>query len=117
MKDLQDVFNDLQNAKKEMKEIRKEYRDALSHDAEYETIVEKMKDMRELKKNHEIAAQQSMGKRWEELEDLKVEVKTMQEMLSDISLSTLMKGETVVVRDQYDALYEPVYTVSFRKSH
>ena len=117
MKDLQTVFNDMQNAKKEMKDIRKEYRDTLSHDAEYQEILERMNDLKEKKKNHELAAQRDMGQRYEELEDLKSEVKSMQEMITDISVTNLADGKSVEVRDEYDTLYEPVYAVSFRKSN
>ncbi len=95
MKDVQDVFNDMQKAKKDMKEIRKEYKDVLTQDSEYQEIVEKMSALREAKKQHELSAQRDMGARWEELEDLKGEVKSLQEMMSDISLSTMMDGETV----------------------
>jgi septal ring factor EnvC (AmiA/AmiB activator) len=115
MKDVQEVFNELQVAKKEMREIRKEYKDVLSQDAEYQEIVEKMTELRETKKQHELGAQRDMGNRWEKLEDLKGESKALQEMISDISLSTMMDGETVEVRDEYDALYEPIYSVAFRK--
>lgn len=117
MKDLQEVFNDLQVAKKEMKDIRKEYKDALAQDAEYQTILEKATALRETKKHHEIAAQHALGARWERLEELKGEVKAYQEMISDISMTNLMDGHTVEVRDEYDNLYEPVYVVGFRKVH
>ncbi len=116
MKDLQEVFNDLQLAKKESKEIRKEYRDALSHDEGYQEIIEKAGELRELKKKHELAVQRDMGTRWEKLEDLKSEIKAMQEMISDISVTNLVDGKSVEVRDEYDSLYEPIYTVSFRKA-
>ncbi len=116
MKDLQEVFNDLQEVKKEMKEIRKEYRDALSHNSEYADLIEQINDLKEEKKQHEMVAQRDMGSRWEQLEDLKVEEKSLKEMISDISLTNLMKGETVEVRDAYDSLYEPSYTVSFKKT-
>lgn len=115
MKDVQEVFNELQTAKKEMKEIRKEYKDLLTQDAEYQEVVEKMNELREIKKQHELSAQRDMGSRWEKFEDLKGEVKSLQEMISDISLSTMMDGETVEVRDEYDTLYEPTYTVAFKK--
>lgn len=116
MKDLQEVFNDLQEAKKETKEIRKEYRDALSHSEEYQSMIEKINELKEKKKNHELAAQRDMGNRWERLEDLKSETKAMQEMISDISMTSLMDGKTVEVRDEYDTLYEPVYAVTFKKA-
>lgn len=115
MKDIQEVFNELQTAKKEMKEIRKEYKDVLTQDAEYQELLEKLNTMRETKKQHELSAQRDMGMRWEKLEELKGEVKSLQEMISDISLSTLMDGETVEVRDEYDNLYEPMYNVNFKK--
>ena len=116
MKDLQEVFNDLQEVKKEIKEIRKEYRDALSHNSEYADLIEQINNLKEEKKQHEMVAQRDMGSRWERLEDLKVEEKSLKEMISDISLTNLMKGETVEVRDAYDSLYEPSYTVSFKKT-
>lgn len=115
MKDVQEVFSELQNIKKEMKEIRKEFKDILLQDAEYQAIVEKMNAVRETKKQHELSAQRDMGMRWERMEELKGEAKSLQEMISDISLSTLMDGETVEVRDEYDNLYEPIYVVGFRK--
>jgi prefoldin subunit 5 len=115
MKDVQEIFNQLQSIKKEMKEIRKEYKDVLAQDAEYQTVLNKMNDIREIKKQHELSAQRDLGMRWERLEELKGEVKALQEMIADISLSTMMDGETVEVRDEYDSLYEPIYSVSFRK--
>jgi predicted nuclease with TOPRIM domain len=115
MQDIQEVFNDLQIAKKEAKEIRKEYKDILTQDSDYQEIMEELKVLRETKKQHELSAQNDMGTRWEKLEDLKTEIKELQEMISDISLTTLMDGKTVEVRDENDVLYEPNYAVSFRK--
>ncbi len=116
MKDVQEVFNELQETKKEIKEIRKEYKDSLSHDSEYAELVEKINEIKEEKKQHEMSAQRDMGSRWEQLEDLKAEEKSIKEMISDISLTNLMKGETVEVRDAYDTLYEPNYNISFKKT-
>lgn len=115
MKDVQDVFNQQQSIKKEMKEIRKEYRDVLAQDAEYQAILEKLTELKEKKKQHELSAQRDMGSRWEKLEELKSEAKAIKEMISDISITTLMDGATVEVRDEYDNLYEPVYNVNFKK--
>jgi len=115
MKDVQEVFNEFQGTKKEMKEIRKEYKDVLAQDVEYQKILEKMNTLKEEKKQHELSAQRDLGMRWEKLDELKGETKSLQEMMSDISLSTLMDGETVEVRDEYDNLYEPMYNVNFKK--
>lgn len=115
MKDVQEVFNQQQAIKKEMKEIRKEYKDVLAQDAEYQALLEKITELKEVKKQHELSAQRDMGSRWERFEDFKGELKALKEMISDISLSTLMEGETVEVRDEYDNLYEPMYNVNFKK--
>ncbi len=117
MKDLQQIFEEVQALKKEMKEIRKEYRDILSQDEEYQEVLEKLKVLKDTKKQHELSAQGSMGSRWEDLEKDQGKVKTLQEMISDISLATLMEGKTVEVRDEYDNLYEPSYTVVFKKAN
>jgi len=115
MKDVQEVFNEFQVTKKEMKEIRREYKDVLSQDTEYQELLEKLNTLRETKKQHELSAQRDLGMRWEKLDELKGESKSLQEMMSDISLSTMMDGETVEVRDEYDNLYEPMYNVNFKK--
>jgi hypothetical protein len=38
-------------------------------------------------------------------------------MLNDIAISTLMKGETVVAKDEFDNVYEPVWKVNFKKTN
>lgn len=117
MKDVQQVFNEQQSIKKEMREIRKEFKDVLAQDAEYQALIEKIAELKEQKKQHELSAQRDMGSRWERLEELKAESKAIKEMLSDVSLSTLMDGETVEVRDEFDRLHEPVYNVTFKQIH
>ena len=116
MKDLQELFNDLQSAKKEMKEIRAEFKDLLVQDSEYQELLEKLEDLKEKKKQHELAAQRDMGMRWERFEDLKVDVKSIKEMISDVSLTSLLKGESIEVKDAYNTPYEPVYNVTFKKA-
>jgi len=37
--------------------------------------------------------------------------------MNDIALSTLMKGETVVVKDEWDNEYEPAWKVAFKKAN
>ena len=116
MKDIQSVFNEQQEVKKDMKDIRKEYRDAMAQDEEYQILKEKAEKLRDEKKQMETLIQNAMGKRWLDLEDLKDKDKSLKEMASDIAMTTLMDGKTVEVRDEYDSLYEPVYTVAFKKA-
>jgi len=115
MNDVQSLFNQLQEAKREQKEIRKEYRDTLKQNTAYEEITEELKALREKKKLIETEVQAQMGSRWEQLENLKIDVEETQEMISDAAVSMLMKGESVAIKDEHDIDYEPRFSVSFKK--
>jgi predicted nuclease with TOPRIM domain len=114
---IQDVFIKIREMKKEQKDIKDMYKDALSQADEYEEIVEKIKELREKKKQIETRIQGELGRAWDKLEDLKIEVESNKEMMSDIALTTLMKGETVIVKDEFDNAYEPAWKVNFKKSN
>ncbi len=114
---IQDVFSKIREMKKEQKDIKDMYKDALAQADEYEEIVEKIKELREKKKQIETRIQGELGRAWDKLEDLKLEVESNKEMMNDIALTTLMKGETVMVKDEFDNSYEPAWKVSFKKSN
>jgi predicted nucleic acid-binding Zn-ribbon protein len=116
MKDLQSIFNHIQEMKKRMKEIKKEYADMLTNADDYEPLLEEIKTLRDRKKQIEIRAQEQMGQRYAELEELKDETASEQEMLNDIAMTTLMDGKTVEVLDEYQNRYEPLFTVKFKKA-
>ncbi|EKD58373.1 MAG: hypothetical protein ACD_56C00141G0003 [uncultured bacterium] len=117
MQNIQEVFNHIREMKKEQKDLRDMYKDALVQADEYEEIVEKITVLREKKKEIETRIQAQLGRAYEKLEDLKREVDTEKEMMNDIAISTLMKGETVVVKDEFDNDYEPNWKVAFKKSN
>lgn len=116
MKNLQSIFNHIQEMKKDMKTIKKEYADSLFNADDHELIVEELKKLKERKKQIEIRVQEQMGKRYAELEELKEEIESEQEMLNDIAMTTLMDGKTVEVLDEYQNRYEPLFKVSFKKA-
>jgi len=116
MKDIQGVFDRIREIRKEQKELKEMYKDALVQADKYEEIVEQIKELREQKKQVEARIQAEMGKAYEKLEDLKHEMESEKEMMNDIAISTLMKGETVAVTDEYQNSYEPLYSVKFKKA-
>ena len=73
MKNIQEIFNEIQNFKKTRKEIGNEYRDALFQAAGYEDLKEEMKKLRDKKKLIETGVRADMGSRFEELEKAKRE--------------------------------------------
>lgn len=117
MQDMQTVFNEIREMKKEMKGIREMYKDALSQTDDYADIVEKAKELRDKKKLIESRVQTQMGKSYEKFEDLKSEVLATEELLNDIAMTTLMDGKTVEVVDEYSNKYEPTYVVKFKKTN
>lgn len=117
MQNIQEVFNRIREMKKEQKDLRDMYKDALVQADEYEEVVEEIKTLREKKKAIETRIQAQLGRAYEKFEDLKVQVETEKEMMNDIAISTLMKGETVVVKDEFDNEYEPVWKVNFKKEN
>lgn len=117
MQDIQEIFNHIRDMKKEQKDLKDMYKDALVQADEYEEIIEEIKTLREKKKQIETRVQQQLGRAWEKLDDLKREVESEKEMMNDIAITTLMKGETVEVKDEFDNPYEPIWKVNFKKNN
>jgi uncharacterized coiled-coil DUF342 family protein len=117
MQNAQEVFNKIREMKKEQKDLRDMYKDALAQADEYEELIEEITTLREKKKQIETRIQAELGRAWEKFDDLKREVETEKEMLNDIALTTLMKGETVEVKDEFDNAYEPTWKVNFKKAN
>lgn len=109
MKDIQKVFDDIQELKKERRELNKEYKYLLDNDNKHSELVNKLKVFREKKKAIEDA------NKTPRLEEIKDEIADANQMISDIAVATLMNGESISLKDKYDTEYEPIYKVSFKK--
>lgn len=117
MQDIQEVFARIQEAKKQQKEIRSMYKDAIDNTPGYKEIVEELKTLREKKKQIELSIKQGMSSELTRLEDLKIDISTDEELLTDIAVTKLMKGESISVTDEYENDYEPTFTVKFKKTN
>ncbi len=116
MQDLQSLFSRMQELNTEQRSIRKEYKDFLAHDSEYQKLIEEMQEKREQKKLIETHAQEQMGTRYHRFEELRDEITDLKQMISDIAMTTLMKGESIEISDEYNTLYEPQFSVTFKKT-
>jgi predicted nucleic acid-binding Zn-ribbon protein len=116
MSTLEDIYARLEKNKKRRKEINKMLKDELSHSTRYQEITEEMKTLREEKKGieQEVRAGNSDIA---ELEELKAEIQTDQELLADQALNMYVKQETVEIKDEYDQTWYPVFKVNFKKSN
>lgn len=116
MQDIQEVFNRIQENKKKQKDIRAAYKEALKSQQELQEIEDKIKTLRERKKQIENTVKESFSSEFSKLDDLKIDLESDMVMLGDISLTKLMKGETVQVVDQYNNTYDPLFSVKFKKA-
>ena len=115
MQDIQEIFNRIQENKKKQKDIRSAYKSALESSGEYKEVCEKIKTLRERKKQIENTTKESFAGELTKLDDLKIDLESDAVVLSDLALSSFVKGNTVQVVDEYNNKYEPVFKVNFKK--
>lgn len=117
MSNLQEVFLRIRETKKEQKKLKEAYRDALANSVSYKQVVDELNELKAKKKQIEATTREQFSSEFTRLDDLKIDLESDAEMLSDIALTQLMKGETVKVTDEYEAEYEPVFSVKFKKAN
>ncbi len=116
MSKIQEIFNRVQQSKKEVREIKKIYRDALQNSQSYQDVLEEIKKLKEKKKHLEEAIKEDFASEFSKLDTLKVDIENDNMLLSDAVLTKLVKGENVNLEDEEGRTYEPVFTVKFKKS-
>jgi len=95
---LPEVFKRIQDKKKEQRDLKSIYRDALSVSSEYQQIVEDFKS------------------EFDKLEGLKLNIAGDNQLLSDLAVKNLASGEEIKIIDEYKVEYEPIFSVRFKKT-
>ncbi|HYE60281.1 MAG TPA: hypothetical protein VEA18_03810 [Candidatus Kapabacteria bacterium] len=116
MQDIQAIFSRIEEAKKKQKDLKAAYKDALNASPEYIDINDKAKALREKKKQVEQTIKDSFASELTKIEDLQIDIASDMELINDIAMTQIMKGETVQVVDQYGNNYEPIFSVKFKKA-
>lgn len=116
MPNIQEIFNNIQKAKKEQKEIKSMYRDALTNSSGYQTVVDELNVLKEKKKKIEESLRDDFRTEFDKLEVLKADIENDTMLLSDAALSEYIKGKNVEIVDEYENKYEPIFKVQFKKS-
>lgn len=114
MQTLDEVYKRLEKAKKKRKELNKMLKDELSSQARYKEIQKEMKALREEKKGIEQETRSASGE-LSELDELKIEITTDTELLSDIALNMYTNKETVEIVDENEEKWYPQFKVTFKK--
>ena len=113
-KPIQDIFDRLQEKRQQAKIIKSKYQSELAASHEYQTLKEQLEKLRAKKKSYENSVKEQAGAAFARIDELKFAIQQDAQLLSDVALTTIMKGELIQVKDDR-AEYEPVFTVRFRK--
>ncbi|HLD61299.1 MAG TPA: hypothetical protein VJA27_04190 [Patescibacteria group bacterium] len=116
MPNVQEIFNRIKSTKQKQKDIRVAYKDALATSLEYQELTEKIKTLREKKKQIEQTTKQNFSDEFTKLDDYAIDIASDTELLTDAALTALMKGERVEIVDEDNVTYEPVFSVKFKKT-
>ena len=115
MATLQEVFVRMREKQKEQRELKKVYRDALASQKEYENVLDEFDKIKTHKKAIEADVKSELFQEFERLEKLKLDIASDKELLADLAVNTYVKGETVIVRDEHEQEYEPMFSVKFTR--
>lgn len=115
MSKLNEVFKRLQEQQKVQRDLKKMYREALAVNGNYHEVLEELEALKIKKKQIESAVKSDLKEEFDKLEGLKLNIAGDKQMLSDIALTQLTKGEEVKVIDENQVEYEPLFTVRFQK--
>jgi hypothetical protein len=117
MTNVQEIFDRIQKTKKEQKEIKTMFRDALANSKLLSEVIEEINVLKEKKKGIEDSIRADFSKEFEKLETLKSDIENDSMLLSDAALSMALKGEMIEIKDQYENKYEPIFRVQFKKAN
>jgi len=114
MQSLEQVYLRLQKSKAKRREFSKMIRDELSQDESYRKLTEEMQNLRDQRKSieNDIKAHTASP---QELDELKIEIQTDQELLADIALNMITDNKQVEILDEHDQRWVPLFAVKFVK--
>lgn len=115
MSKLEETYKRLTENKKEKRELTKMYKDDLGNNERFKEIVEEMKVLREEKKSIENEVKTEYTSEMDQIDQLKIDIDSDQEMLADIALNMYVKEETVEIIDENDVAWYPQFKVTFKR--
>ena len=114
--ELREIFDRIKKTKKERKEIKNIYADALRNSKAYQEVLEELKKLKDKKLRIESTIKAEFVKEFEKMDNYKKDIDTDNQLLSDLAFNGLIKGETVQIEEENGTKYDPVFSVKFKKS-
>jgi len=116
MQDLKEILQRIRQTKQEKKKLKEVYQDLQAQSKSYQELLQELNTLKAKKLQLETALRSECRQEWEKAERLALDIKTDTELLSDVALTKIMKGETIEVTDKNNQKYEPVFKVTFKKA-
>lgn len=117
MSDLKEILLRIRQTEQEKKKLREVFRDILAQSKSYQELLDQWKALKVKKIQLETALYSDCAKEREQVEKFTLSIKDDAQLLSDLALTKMMKGETIEITDDNDVKYEPVFKVSFKKAN
>ncbi len=114
--ELNELFKRINDQKKERKKLQETYKDMLANSKPYQDAAEALIDAKAKKMQLEATIRAEFQQEQSELEKLKTSMEADKQLMADLALTKLMKGEPVEITDENDTKYEPVFSVRFKKT-
>ncbi|NQT49891.1 hypothetical protein HQ571_04315 [Candidatus Kuenenbacteria bacterium] len=111
-----DLHLEIQDAKAKQKEIKVVVKEAYDQTKEYQDILDEMNSLKAKKKQIEVAIRGDYASEFNDLDDLKMDIKDTKQVLSDLMWNELMKNNKVEVVDDKDNKYVPEVMVTLKKA-
>jgi hypothetical protein len=117
MADIQSVFDRIKGKKQKRKDLQALYKEALGNSKTYQELLEDMDRLKDKKLRVEAAIRAEFVNEFAQIDRLKGDLQSDEQLLNDMVLSEFMKGETIEIMDEYNNKYEPVFKVGFKKAN
>jgi len=116
MPDLKEIHGRIRAKKDEKKKVKTIFKDVLAQSKAYQDVLDELKKLKAKKLQIETEIRSDFGKEMEQIERLALDLKTDEVLLTDLSLTMLMKGQTLELTDDNDVKYEPVFRITYKKA-
>lgn len=113
MQDIQEIWNRLEEKKQERKELKKMMRNIYMEDEGYQNLFAERQQINAKMKSIRVVIDQNYTDIITKIQDLTIDIDSDKELLTDITTSRVMKGESVVVVDKYEQECFPLFSASF----
>lgn len=112
---LQELHTEVTGKKQRRKELSNTFKDELAQHERYQQILEEMDALKAEKRGIEDTIRAGAPKESAELDDLKIEIKADEELMSDLAMTLIMQNETVELVDPHMNRYVAHLHVKFKK--